>query len=93
MNEETEAALMRAGHQIARLQAELDALRKDAERYRWLKSRHGLTLRSERQPNVWKRPDGTEFNATHSLAEGGTMHAPAEGLDAVIDAAMLLPQR
>ena len=62
---------------------------KDAERYRWLKGRQGLTLRSEKQPNLWKRIDGTEFSATHSLAEGGTQHAPADSLDALIDAAML----
>lgn len=65
------------------------ALEKDAERYLWLKSRKGLTLRSEKQPSVWKRIDGTEFSATHSLAEGGTQHAPADSLDALIDAAML----
>jgi hypothetical protein len=69
-----------------RRQAQLE---KDAARYRWLKSRQGLTLRSEKQPNLWKRLDGTEFSATHSLAEGGTQHAPADSLDALIDAAML----
>lgn len=70
------------------LYSEAEKLRKDAERYRWLKSRQGLTLRSEKQPNVWKRMDGTEFSATHSLAEGGTQHAPADSMDALIDAAM-----
>ena len=95
MDEATEAALMQAGHQINALAAnerrlidEMAALRKDAERYRWLKSRQGLTLRSEKQPNLWRRIDGTEFSATHSLAEGGTQHAPADSLDATIDAAM-----
>ena len=39
--------------------------------------------------NWRKRIDGTEFSATHSLAEGGTQHAPADSLDALIDAAML----
>lgn len=62
----------------------------DAARYRWLKSRNGLTLRSERQPNMWRRADGSEFSATHFLAEGGTQHAAADSLDALIDAAMLL---
>lgn len=89
MDENTEAALMRAGHQLYALQSEVATLRADAERYRWLKSRKGLTLRTEKQPNGWKRIDGTEFNATHSLAEGGTQHAPADSLDALIDAAML----
>lgn len=72
------------------LQRQIEELRADAKRYRWLKSRQGLTLRSEKQPNVWKRIDGTEFSATHYLAEGGTQHAPAESLDELIDAAMLL---
>lgn len=60
----------------------------DARRYRWLKSRQGLRLRSER-PDLWTRPGGTKFAAAYSLAEGGTQHAPAESLDALIDAAML----
>lgn len=72
-----------------RAEARQAAIEKDAARYRWLKSRQGLTLRSEKQPNLWKRIDGTEFSATHSLAEGGTQHAPADSLDALIDAAML----
>ena len=37
MDEEVEAAMMRAGAQIEALQREIDALRKDAERYRWLR--------------------------------------------------------
>lgn len=73
-----------------REEARQAALEKDAARYRWLKSRKGLTLRTEPQPNVWKRIDGTEFSATHYLAEGGTQHAPAESLDATIDAAMVV---
>jgi hypothetical protein len=74
------------GDYVPRVDAE--ALRKDAERYRWMRSRKGLTLRSEPQPNVWKRTDGTEFCATHYLSEGGTQHAPADSLDATIDAAI-----
>ena len=68
--------------------SELAALRKDAERYRWLANRTGLDLRSEPRPNKWKRMDGTTFSATHYLAEGGMQHAPADSLDATIDAAM-----
>lgn len=68
--------------------AEIERLRADAARYAWLKSRKGLYLRSEPQPNVWKRLDGSKFSATHSLAEGNTRHAPADSLDATIDAAM-----
>lgn len=68
---------------------QLTALEKDAARYRWLKSRKGLTLCTVPQPYLWKRLDGTEFCATHLLAEGGTQHAAADSLDATIDAAML----
>jgi hypothetical protein len=72
-----------------REEARQAALEKDAARYRWLKSRNGLDLRSEPQPTIWTRMDGTKFSATHYLAEGGTQHAPADSLDATIDAAML----
>lgn len=33
--------------------------------------------------------DGTEFNESYSLAEGGTQHAPTESFDLMIDLAML----
>ena len=67
---------------------EISRLRKDAERYRWLKSRSGLELRSLPRSDIWARIDGSTFIASHYLAEGGTQHAPAESLDATIDAAM-----
>lgn len=35
MNEETEAALMRAGHQIATLQADVERLRAEVAAWRW----------------------------------------------------------
>ena len=73
-----------------REEAQQAALEKDAARYRWLKIRRGLELRSEPQPNTWTRKDGTKFSATHYLAEGGIQHAPADSLDATIDAAMLV---
>ena len=63
-------------------------LQKDAARYRWLKSRKGLELRTENDHCVWTRTDGTKFNASHCLAEGGTLHAPTDSLDATIDAAL-----
>lgn len=62
--------------------------KKDAERYRWLKSRDVLDLHSQPQPNTWLRIDGTPFNATHYLADGERQYSQAEGLDATIDAAM-----
>jgi hypothetical protein len=66
--------------------AECESLRRDAERYRWLRNRVGLDLRSTN--GKWTRPDGTVFEASHYLAEGGTQHSAAESLDATIDAAM-----
>jgi len=69
--------------------AAVQAYREDAERYRWLKSRKGLDLRTEHDHCVWTRIDGSKFCATHYLAEGGTQHAPADSLDATIDAAMV----
>lgn len=67
---------------------QIKLLQKDANRYRWLKSRKNLTLRTE-EPTTWIREDGSKFNSTHYLAEGGTQHAPAESLDLMIDLAML----
>lgn len=66
---------------------QIKLLQKDAERYRWLKSRNNLTLREE--SSTWIREDGSKFNSTHYLAEGGTQHAVAESLDLMIDLAML----
>ncbi len=70
-----------------------DIMNSDAEyaaRYRWLKSRKGLSLLSEPPQARWFRYDGTEFRASHYLAEGGTQHAPYPTLDETIDAAMLV---
>ena len=44
VDEEVEAAMMRAGAQIEALQREIDALRKDAERYRFAKTLLGQTI-------------------------------------------------
>lgn len=63
-------------------------VRGDAARYRWIKAQKGLDLRSEKEGQKWTRADGSVFYATHSLAAGGTQFAPAESLDAMIDAAM-----
>lgn len=73
------------GHKFVPPDLEME---RDAERYRWLKSRDGLTLRSEPANSVWKRSDGTLFEATHQLVEGGMQHAPADSLDTMIDKAM-----
>jgi len=62
----------------------------DALRYRWLKSRKGLDLRSSNVP--WMHQDRTAFCQTHQLAEGGTGHAAYPTLDQTIDAAMIVAQ-
>lgn len=69
------------------VEAEVERLRKDAERYRWLKSAKGLTLESERG-SAWTREDGTKFTPSHRLCAGGTQFGPHEHLDDSIDAAM-----
>ena len=74
------------GHKFVPIDLEME---RDAERYRWLKSRNGLMLRSEPANSVWKRGVGTPFTSTHHLVEGGMQHTPADGLDAMIDAAMI----
>ena len=60
--------------ELAARDIEIERLREDAELYRWLESRRGLDLRSV--GGIWAREDGSKFQATHSLAEGGTQHAP-----------------
>jgi len=71
----------------AALVAEVERLRKDAERYRWIKSAKGLTLESERG-GPWTRENGGTFTPSHRLCAGGTQFAPYETLDDAIDAAM-----
>lgn len=66
-----------------------ESLRKDAERYRWLKSRKGLSLKTEHPGSIWRRGDGTKFTASHYLAEGDVQHAPEESLDKTIDKAII----
>jgi hypothetical protein len=63
-----------------------EGMEQDAVRYRWLKSRKALMLRSE--PVRWERLDGTTFYSTHHMADHDTQYAPAESLDAMIDGAM-----
>lgn len=74
--------------EIERLTAEVKATKQDALRYRWLKSREDMTLRTERAPVLWSPRSGTAFHGTYSLSEGGTWHTPAASMDALIDAAM-----
>lgn len=60
--------------------------RRDAERYRWLKSRKGLLL--ETAYAKWTKPSGEVFTASHRLCADDTAHAPFETLDSTVDAAM-----
>lgn len=83
--ESTDMTLMMA---LVQSQAtELERLRKDAERYRWIKSAKGLTLESERG-GPWTRENGGTFTPSHRLCAGGTQFAPYETLDDAIDTAM-----
>jgi hypothetical protein len=68
-----------------------EEMEREAARYRWLKSRKALMLRSERMR--WQRLDGAEFHTTHYLAADDTQYAPAESLDAMIDGAMRVASR
>lgn len=74
-------AAYKAGERAGRKDVEADAAR-----YRWIKSRTGLTLRTD--GSIWQRPDGSTFIATHYIAADGTQHAPADSLNATIDEAM-----
>ncbi len=71
--------------EIAALRKRAEEAEADAQRYRWLKSCRALELRSD--GTTWTREDGTRFVSSHFLAAGNTQHAPAETLDAAIDAA------
>ena len=62
-----------------------DDIRKDAERYLWLKSQKGLALSS--CGGSWIKGN-IKFNASHRLCANGTAYAPYETLDEAIDAAI-----
>ena len=62
-----------------------EAIRKDAERYLWLKSQKGLDLSS--CGGSWIKGN-IKFNASHRLCANGTAYAPYETLDEAIDAAI-----
>ena len=65
--------------ECARLEKEVDALRQDAERYRWLRDRAGAT---NRQPHIAQWPAASIDEA---VKYPQIRHV---GLDAAIDAAM-----
>lgn len=81
------AELAAPDERIKELEVENEQLRKDVDRYQWLKSAKGLTLESERGA-PWTRENGSTFIPSHRLCAGGTQFAPHETLDGAIDAAM-----
>lgn len=81
--------MQNAAIELAAQTAVPEAVAKDAERYRWLRSQKSLTLQTEKQPNKWTRHDGSTFSASHYLASGHTVHRVDVSLDATIDAAIL----
>lgn len=62
--------------------------KQDAERYRWLKTQHGLDLRSDNMQ--WIRMDGSKFLSAYRLCGDDIAYAPYETLDETIDEAMKL---
>lgn len=75
-----------AAAELRRLHEENEALRKDAERYRWLKSVKHLELNTTN--GEWIREDDSRFISSHRLCAFGTAFAPYPTLDETIDAAM-----
>ncbi len=71
--------------EIIQQDAEITALREDAERYRWLRSRGGLTIRPD--GGWWTREDGTRFFSPYLLRADEVQCSGEESLDAAIDAA------
>jgi putative hemolysin len=84
------AAMIEALEEIERLEAESESLRKDAERYRWLREAKGLSLRSD--GSKWTRSSGEQFICSHHLCAFDTSYAPFESLDEVVDAAISSPE-
>ena len=71
---------------LEELEKESAALKKDAERYRWLRDQKRLHLESESM--TWTRKDGSKYTSTHYLSANGTSYAPLESIDLTIDTAM-----
>lgn len=68
-----------------RLKAEVERLRDDAMRYRWLREQNRLQLVS--QSIVWTRADGSKFRPSHLLSANDTRYGVYETLDETIDQA------
>jgi hypothetical protein len=69
------------------LDEDIQRLRADAQRYRWLRDRKQLDLRTDGWTS-WTREDGTTFRGSHRLSADDTGYSSAETLDELIDFAM-----
>lgn len=65
---------------------EVEKLRDDAMRYRWLRKQKALRLVSNEV--IWKRENGENFRASHVLSANDTRYGVYETLDETIDEAM-----
>jgi hypothetical protein len=63
----------------------MDADKRDAQRYRFLKSLRGLEI--FRDSTQWTRKDGSTFSGSIVLRGNGTQFGPGGSMDEVIDAA------
>ena len=64
---------------------DIDQLRADAERFRWLAAQRRLHLYTD--GGTWTRDDGTTFRAWGVLAANRVGYPPAETLAEMVDAA------
>ena len=76
----------RMQEEIDDLREEIEKLRDDAMRYRWLRKQKALSLVSDGA--VWKRENGENFRASHALSANDTRYGVYETLDETIDEAM-----
>lgn len=85
LRSDTLARALEDAERAEKAEARLAAMKRDAERYRWLRDASNLTLRTD--GSTWTRADGNKFVSTHFLAVGDTQYGPCKSLDAAIDAA------
>ena len=85
-NASMQSRLEEINQKVEELEKESAALKKDAERYRWLRDQKRLHLESESM--TWTRKDGSKYASTHYLSANGTSYAPLESIDLTIDTAM-----
>lgn len=74
--------------EIDALRSEVERLREDAARYRWLREAKNLELRSAALD--WITPEGERFKSTHFMQAGDTQFGGYRSLDELIDTARRL---